>query len=164
MVPGGEGVSVMRIAIGSDHRGVAVVDRLIERLEALGHQVLPVGRCGTDSCDYPESAWSVANFVADGQADRGILVCGSGIGVSMAANKVPGVRAALVHDAAAAEMTRRHNDANVLCLSAERTDPDAAEAIVTAFLDAPFEGGRHARRVAMLAEIEAGRDPASVGT
>ena len=74
-------MSTMRIAIGSDHRGVAVVDRLIERLEALGHEVLQVGRCGTDSCDYPESAWSVANFVADGQAERGILVCGSGIGV-----------------------------------------------------------------------------------
>ncbi|MHC4809518.1 MAG: ribose 5-phosphate isomerase B [Planctomycetota bacterium] len=146
----------MRIAIGSDHRGVAVVDRLIERLEAQGHEV-------TDSCDYPESAWSVARCVADGQADRGILVCGSGIGVSMAANKVAGVRAALVHDAAAAEMTRRHNDANVVCLSAERTDPDAAEAIVAAFLTAPFEGGRHARRVAMLAEIEAGRDPALIG-
>ncbi len=151
----------MRIAIGSDHRGMETVDRLREWLAAEGHEVLPLGVCTADSCDYPEPAWSVGRAVASGEADRGLLVCGSGIGVCMAANKVDGVRAALVHDAEAATMTRRHNDANVLCLSGDRTAPQAAVGIVHAFLDTPFEGGRHARRVAKIAAIEAGRDPAT---
>jgi len=152
----------MRIAIGSDHRGTSVVARLEEWMRGEGHQVLPVGVCTGESCDYPDAAWAVARAVAGGDADRGVLVCGSGIGVSMAANKVDGVRAALVHEAEAATMTRRHNDANVLCLSGERVSPQQAVGIVHAFLETAFEGGRHARRVAKMAAIESGTDPSTV--
>jgi ribose 5-phosphate isomerase B len=152
----------MRIAIGSDHRGIELVARLEAWLTAEGHDVLPLGVCTGDSCDYPEPAWAVGQAVAAGDADRGVLICGSGIGVSIAANKVDGVRAALVHDSEAAAMTRRHNDANVVCLSAERTSPQAAIGIVHAFLVTEFEGGRHARRVAKIAAIEAGTDPVTV--
>lgn len=151
-----------RIAIGSDHRGPGVVDDLTAMLQDAGHDVMPVGACTTDSCDYPENAWAVAQAVAAGDADLGILVCGSGIGVSMAANKVDGVRAALCHDPNAAEMTRRHNDANVLCLAADRPESSPAREIVGAFLAAEFEGGRHGRRVAKITAIESGTDPATV--
>lgn len=149
----------MRIAIGSDHRGTDVVERLEAHLAARGHTVLPVGRCNADSCDYPEPAWLVARSVADGEADRGIVICGSGIGVSIAANKVPGIRAALAGDAHAAEMSRRHNDANVLCASADRNDGEAVAAMTDAFLDTDFEGGRHERRVEKIRVIERGGDP-----
>lgn len=152
----------MRIAIGSDHRGIELVTRLEAWLAANGHDVLPLGVCTGDSCDYPEPAWAVGQAVASGSADRGVLICGSGIGVSIAANKVHGVRAALVHDSEAATMTRRHNDANIVCLSADATSPPLAIAIIHAFLATDFEGGRHARRVAKIAAIEAGTDPGSV--
>ena len=152
----------MRIAIGSDHRGIELVARLETWLAADGYDVLPLGVCTGVSCDYPEPAWAVGQAVASGDADRGILVCGSGIGVSIAANKIDGVRAALVHDSEAATMTRRHNDANVVCLSADATSPQSAIGIVHAFLSTGFEGGRHARRVAKIAAIEAGTDPVSV--
>lgn len=149
----------MRIAVGSDHRGGEAVDHLLRHLQGQGHEVLPVGRCETDSCDYPEPAWMVARSVADGAADLGILVCGSGIGVSIAANKVPGIRAALARDAHAAGMSRRHNDANVLCASGDRDDPEAIAAMADAFVNTDFEGGRHARRVEKIHVIERGGDP-----
>ncbi|MCP3903987.1 MAG: ribose 5-phosphate isomerase B [Planctomycetes bacterium] len=147
----------MKIALGSDHRGCDVVARLTEHLESRGHDAGVLGPCDGSSCDYPDGAFAVATAVARGDWDRGVLVCGSGIGMSMAANKVDGIRAALAVDTTAAEMTRRHNDANVLCLAADRLTPDEACAIVDAFLDADFEGGRHARRVEKITAIEAGR-------
>ena len=121
-----------------------------------------VGTCDGEACDYPDDAYLVARAVADGDADRGILSCGSGIGMSIAANKVNGVRAALVFDEVAAARSRRHNDANVLCLSPELTPVDQIRKIVDVWLAEPFEGGRHAKRVAKIAAIERGEDPATV--
>lgn len=152
----------MRIALGSDHRGAEAVARIAGRLRRAGHEVALLGPCTGESCDYPDAAWEVARAVADGAADRGVLVCGSGIGVSIAANKVPGIRAALVHDVEAAAGTRRHNDANVLCLSGDRTPAAIQDAAIDAFLATEFEGGRHARRVAKIAAIERGSTPAAI--
>jgi len=152
----------MKIALGSDHRGNEVVARLVEHLNDRGHETDVLGPCEASSCDYPDGAFAVASSVAQGEHDLGVLVCGSGIGVSMAANKVHGIRAALAMDAGAADMTRRHNDANVLCMSGDRVSADEACVIVDAFLAAEFEGGRHARRVEKIGVIEAGGDPRSV--
>jgi ribose 5-phosphate isomerase B len=152
----------MKIALGADHRGATLVRDLAASLERLGHEPVFAGQCSTDACDYPDDAFRVGRAVVDGDADRGLLVCGSGVGVAMAANKVPGIRAALVFDPQAAEMSRRHNDANVLCLSADRLDVDQAALCLEAFLVAPFEGGRHARRVAKMTAIERGEDPAQM--
>jgi ribose 5-phosphate isomerase B len=149
----------MKIALGSDHHGVRTVRTLIEHLRQLGHDAEVFGRCDGASCDYPVSAALVAHEVAEGRADAGVLVCGSGIGISIAANKVDGIRAALVHDVRAAEMSRRHNDANVLCLSGA-TDPADAVAMLDVFLTTAFEGGRHARRVGQITDIERGHVPA----
>jgi ribose 5-phosphate isomerase B len=118
-----------------------------------------LGPSTEESSDYPDGAYLVARAVSEGSVERGVLVCGSGIGVSMAANKVPGVRAALVFDAEAATGTRQHNDANVLCLSGNRTDVTSMPSIVDAFLSTEFEGGRHTRRVDKMAAIERGEDP-----
>jgi len=149
----------MRIVLGSDHHGVRTIRTLTEHLQRAGHEVRTLGRCDGESCDYPVSAALVGREVAEGRANVGVLVCGSGIGISIAANKVPGVRAALVHDAHAAEMSRRHNDANVLCFSGARVDPADAAAMVDTFLATPFEGGRHARRVGQITAIERGEMP-----
>jgi ribose 5-phosphate isomerase B len=149
----------MKIALGCDHRGSDVVTHLVDHLNERGHEARVLGPCTESSCDYPDGAYAVASAVASGDEDLGVLVCGSGIGVSMAANKVNGIRAALAVDVTAAEMTRRHNDANVLCLSGDRVSADEACAIVDAFLAAEFEGGRHARRVEKIGVIEAGGDP-----
>ena len=150
----------MKIALGSDHRGDARTEALARHLRDAGHDVLLLGENGTESRDYPDSAWLVGRAVADGRADRGILVCGSGIGMSMAANKVAGVRAVLARDLHDAEMSRRHNDANVLCLSGDRDSADGEAALVETWLATDFDGGRHARRVAKMAAIERGDDPA----
>ena len=144
----------MKIVLASDHRGAKAVEHLARGLEAAGHDAEVLGSCGGESCDYPDQALLVTDAVASGDAAFGILVCGSGIGMSMAANKVPGIRAALVHDTVAAQMTRRHNDANVLCLAGDLHAPNELEAIASAFLDASFEGGRHQRRVDKIAAIE----------
>ncbi|HOX26660.1 MAG TPA: ribose 5-phosphate isomerase B [Candidatus Krumholzibacteria bacterium] len=144
----------MIIAIGSDHRGYPHRDRLRVALAASGHEVVDCGAPGPGPADYPHPAFAVGERVAGGAADLGILICGSGIGVAIAANKVAGVRAALCLDPEAATMTRRHNDSNVLCLSGDRTTPDAAVAIAEAYLAASFEGGRHARRVDQITEYE----------
>jgi ribose 5-phosphate isomerase B len=151
----------MRIALGADHRGAALAGALIDRLREAGHDVTVVGELSEQSSDYPDVAWGVARAVRDGGADRGVIICGTGIGAAIAANKVRGIRAALVHDARAAEMSRRHNDANVLCLSGDALTPDAAAELVNAWLDAPFEGGRHARRVEKIAAIERGEEPSA---
>jgi RpiB/LacA/LacB family sugar-phosphate isomerase len=151
----------MRIALGSDHRGDAAIQALAAALRKAGHDAVIVFQCNGQSCDYPDSAYRVAKAVADGEFDRGILMCGSGIGVSIAANKVNGVRAALVSDELHARLSRSHNDANVLCMGADTTGAKDMTSIALAWLNAEFEGGRHARRVAKIAAIERGEDPAN---
>jgi ribose 5-phosphate isomerase B len=144
----------MRIALGSDHRGCAVKARIAEQLRGQGHEVTDLGTHGPESVDYPDIAFAVADQVGPGTAERGILVCGSGIGMSIAANKVRGVRAALCLDDYSAEMSRRHNDANVLCLSGDVSGQKVIDRIVDVWLTTPFEGGRHARRLDKIAERE----------
>ncbi|MDJ0786068.1 MAG: serine hydroxymethyltransferase [Myxococcota bacterium] len=135
------------IVLASDHRGYALKEALRKRLEAAGHETCDVGPFGTDSVDYPEFAAPAARKVSLGEASRGIVICGSGLGVMYTANRFPRVRAALVHDVETAATAREHNDANVIALSGDRTGPDEAWAIVEAFLATPFEGGRHVKRV-----------------
>ena len=147
----------MKIAIGSDHRGHDAKQRLVTLLHQLGHEILDVGPEGKSSVDYPDFAFSVAQAVSEGRADRGILICGTGIGMTIAANKVPGVRAAPCHDSITAEMSRRHNDANVLCLSADLLGEELIERMARIWLETEFEGGRHARRVGKITSYEAGR-------
>jgi len=144
----------MRIAIGSDHRGFETKQRLRTLLQKLGHEVLDVGPASRDSVDYPDYAIPVAQAVSQAKVDRGILACGTGIGMCIAANKVPGVRAAPCHDCVTAEMSRRHNDANILCLSADMLGEELVDHMVRIWLDCPFEGGRHARRVDKIAQFE----------
>ena len=148
----------MKIAIGSDHRGFEAKERVKALLQSLN---LEVSDCGTHShepCDYTEAGLAVAQAVAGGQAERGVLFCGSGIGMSITANKVRGVRAALCHDELTAQMARRHNDANVLCLPADLVGDALMQGIVRMWLDTEFEGGRHARRVQKIVEYEAQHD------
>ena len=128
--------------------------RLATELRTLGHEVLDLGAHDADRVDYPDFGAAVGRAVAGAEADLGVCVCGSGIGIAMAANKVPGVRAAPVHDATSARLARQHNDANVLCLGERLLDPDVASEAVRAWLDAEFEGGRHVKRVAKLAELD----------
>lgn len=144
----------MRIALASDHAGFALKSELAAQLAAAGHDVVDLGAESADSVDYPLYAEPAARLVAHGEAERGVLVCGSGVGVAIVANKVAGVRAVNAHDPAEAEMARRHNDANVVTLSGARLAPDAAGAIVAAFLSTGFEGGRHERRVGQIAAVE----------
>jgi len=144
----------MRIALASDHAGFALKDHLADSLAAAGHDVLDLGTDSTESVDYPRYAEPAAHAVAAGDADRGVLVCGSGNGVAIVANKVPGIRAVNAHDVEEAAMARRHNDANVVTLSGARLDPGTADAIVATFLQTDFDGGRHARRVEQIAALE----------
>jgi len=149
----------LTFALGSDHAGYALKESLKPVFQRLGIHVTDVGAFNTDSSDYPDFAKPVAHLVADGEVDFGVLVCGTGIGISIAANKVPGIRAALVHNVDGATLCRQHNDANILCLGGRFTPPDLAAKIVEAFIQAEFEGGRHERRVK---KIESGRDLAAV--
>ena len=150
----------MKIAIGSDHRGVEAKRRLVSSLRESGHEVADVGPEASDSVDYPDYAYDVSSRVSKNEADRGVLICGTGIGMCIAANKVRGVRAASCHDTIAAEMCRRHNDANVLCLSADLLGEELIVRMVRIFLETPFEAGRHARRVDKICKIESEmRDP-----
>jgi ribose 5-phosphate isomerase B len=135
------------IVIASDHAGVDLKARIVELIGEAGLEVQDLGPADTASVDYPDFAHAVAGAVARGEAERGILICGTGIGMSLAANRHPEVRAALCHDAFTAEMARRHNNANVLCIGARSTGPGVAEQIVGIFLETAFEGGRHQRRV-----------------
>jgi ribose 5-phosphate isomerase B len=151
----------MRIAVGSDHAGFHLKEHVKLVLGALGHDVVDVGTGSSHSVDYPRIAAEAARLVSEGDADRGVLACGSGVGVSIVANKVARVRAVNAHDPSEAEMARRHHDANVVALSGARLGPGDADAIVRAFLRTEFEGGRHARRVGQIAEIESER-PATV--
>jgi ribose 5-phosphate isomerase B len=152
----------MRIAMSADHRGVSASRLLAEKLKHEGHEILMIGECSGGVVDYPEPAYAVGQAVASGKADLGLLVCGTGIGMSIAANKVKGVRAAVVHDELTAQISRSHNNANVLCLSADLLGQRLIEGIVEAWIKTPFEGGRHARRVNKIKAIEEGRDPSGV--
>ena len=144
----------MRIVIGSDHAGFDLKEALRQWLHDAGHEVIDVGTDSDASCDYPVFGAAVAREVASGDADRGVAVCGSGIGICMAANKIPGVRAAVIRTAEDAEMSRRHNDANVACFGGRDTAIAEAERTLGIFLDTDFEGERHARRVDLLAELD----------
>lgn len=154
----------MKIAMGSDHAGFDLKEAVRSRLESEGHEVEDVGTHSADSVDYPPFAARAAALVADGSAERGVLVCGSGNGVAIVANKIEGIRAVNAHDADEAEMSRRHNDANVVTLSGQRLDPEQAGGIVEAFLATGFEGGRHARRVGEITAVEQGTLSAPAAT
>jgi ribose 5-phosphate isomerase B len=145
----------MKIVIGSDHRGVEIKRRLLPLIRAMGHELLDIGAEGAESVDYPDYAYEVAKRVSSGEMERGILICGTGIGMCMAANKVRGIRAAACQDMLTAEMSRRHNDANILCLSADLLGEDQMQQMIRIWLDTGFEGGRHARRIEKIAKIEA---------
>ncbi len=140
----------MRIAIGSDHAGFALKEPLMEWLVSEGHSVIDVGTDSTQRCDYPVFGTAVATTVAGGDADFGIAVCGSGQGICMAVNKVDGARGGILRDVYDAEMTRRHNDANVACFGARVTPFPTARELMRIFLHTPFEGGRHEERVQQL--------------
>ncbi|HLO75285.1 MAG TPA: ribose 5-phosphate isomerase B [Magnetospirillum sp.] len=140
------------IALASDHGGVELKTLLAQHLESRGFAVLDLGTDGAQSVDYPDFAVAMADALRDGRAARGVLMCGSGIGISIAANRFAHVRAALVHDAYGARMCRLHNDANVLVLGGRTVGPEIAKDCLDIFLSTEFEGGRHARRVAKLAE------------
>jgi ribose 5-phosphate isomerase B len=153
----------MRIAVASDHAGFHLKEHVKATLTAEGHDLVDVGTTSQGSVDYPSFAAEAARLVAGGAVARGVLVCGSGNGVAIVANKVSGVRAVNAHDATEAEMARRHNDANVVTLSGHRLSPAQADAIVRAFLQGDFEGGRHARRVGQITEIEGEQDGSDRG-
>jgi len=138
------------IVIASDHAGVDLKVRILEDLRDGGNEIRDLGPADLSSVDYPDFGHKVAAAVVAGEAGTGILICGTGIGMSMTANRHPGVRAALCHDAFTAEMARRHNDANVLCMGARVIGVGVAEQVVRIFLDTPFEGGRHQRRVDLI--------------
>jgi ribose 5-phosphate isomerase B len=144
----------MRIAMGADHAGFQLKEHLRRALTKKGYEVVDYGTDSTESSDYPDFAAPVARAVAAGMADRGILVCSTGVGMSIAANKVAGIRAALATSAEEVGLARTHNDANVLTLGARYTDAPAAEAFAEIFLTAAFDGGRHRRRLAKVAALE----------
>ncbi|NLS94635.1 MAG: ribose 5-phosphate isomerase B [Planctomycetaceae bacterium] len=144
----------MRIAVGSDHRGTAIRQKILDFVSQLGHEAVDFGSKEEGPVDYPDIAEQVAHEVGNGKADRGILICGTGIGMCIAANKVHGVRAAPCHDDLTAEMSRRHNDLNVLCLSADLLGEGIIHRMLEIWLATPFEGGRHARRVDKISAIE----------
>ncbi len=151
----------MKIAVASDHRGFNVKDRILAQVAELQHEALDFGPSTSDICDYPDFGAKAARAVSEGEVDRAILICGSGIGMCIIANKFRGVRAALCHDDLSAEMSRRHNDANVMCLSADLLGERLASRMIELWLSTPFEGGRHARRIAKIAEYEHEADVAA---
>ena len=154
----------MRLAFGSDHAGYELKERLKKAVSEAGHDIIDFGTDSPESVDYPDYAAAVGRAVAAGEAELGILVCGTGLGMEIAANKIPGVRAASCSNLFEAAMARRHNDANVLCLGSRILAPEYAEAIVRIFLEERFEGGRHQKRIDKIARLEGqerkGREPA----
>lgn len=145
---------MVKIAIASDHAGFELKERVARELRDQGHQLLDFGTDSSESVDYPDFAEPAARAVAGGEAERGVIVCGSGVGVAIVANKVDGIRAVHAHDADEAAMSRRHNDTNVITLGERTTDPESAASIVNSFLDTDFDGGRHERRVEKIAGVE----------
>ena len=150
----------MKIAVAADHRGHAVKEMIAVLLNEQGHEVVDMGTNSSKSCDYPDNAYPAAKAVAENKVNRTILVCGSGVGMTICANKVPGVRAALCHDELTSQMSRRHNDANVLCLASDMMGEELIRRIIQTWLETAFdEGGRHERRVKKITLIEQGKDP-----
>ena len=146
----------MRVSVGSDHRGVPLKTRVAQWLAAAGHEVVDRGTDNLDSVDYPDIASAVGQDLSDSTAERGILICGTGIGMAITANKIPGVRATTCHDEFTAEMCRRHNDVNVLCLAGDLIGERPIDQILRIWLETQFEGGRHARRLQKIADLERG--------
>lgn len=154
----------MKLAIGSDHRGYQVKRRIEHFLLEQKHEVLDMGTDSEQRVDYPDIAVKVARLVANGEVERGILICGTGVGMSIAANKIPGIRATPAHDDITAELSRRHNDSNILCLSADLLGERLINHIVTIWLTTEFDGGRHARRIEKIHELERNPHPLANGT
>jgi ribose 5-phosphate isomerase B len=152
----------MKIAIGSDHRGFEAKQHIKAIATELGHECIDFGASDSNPVDYPDLAYLASMAVSKKQADRAILACATGIGMSMAANKVKGIRAALCHDELSAQISRDHNDANVLCLSADQVGVVLLRKMVEVWLNTDFSGGRHERRVRKIAAIEEGKDPREV--
>ena len=144
----------MKIAIGNDHAALELKKVIKAYVEDMGHEVVDFGTHTTDSCDYPVYGEKVARAVAGGECELGILICGTGIGISLAANKVKGIRAAVCSESYSARLTRAHNNANIIAFGARVIGEDTAKDIVNAFIHTPFEGGRHQRRIDMITEIE----------
>ncbi len=154
----------MRIAIGSDHAGFELKTHLVTVLGELGHHALDIGTHGTEPVDYPDYAEAVAMAIRDGRADRGVLICGSGVGASVAANKLPGIRAGLCHDTYSAHQGVEHDDMNILVLGARVIGPELARELARAFLDAKFTGEqRHRRRLEKIRALEARYGPQATG-
>lgn len=152
----------MKIAIGSDHRGFDSKEHIKTLLKQLGHECIDVGTKDSSPSDYTDAAYLAAKAVARGEVERAILFCGTGIGMCIAANKVKGIRAALCHDELSAQISRQHNDSNVLCLSGDMIGKVLLRKIVEAWLSTEFEGGRHQRRINKISAIEEGKDPSKI--
>ncbi len=152
----------MRVAIGSDHRGFNAKQLIKAIVSQMGHECLDLGTDSATPVDYPDLAYVVAKSVSEKRADRAILICATGLGMSIAANKVHGIRAALCHDELSAHIARDHNDTNVLCLSGDQIGEVLLRKIVETWMSTEFSGGRHLRRVKKITAIEEGRDPRSV--
>lgn len=146
----------MKIAIGCDHAGYTIKEKVADHIRSLGHEIVDVGTHSTESCHYPLYADALCKKITDGECTLGVLICGTGVGMSMAANKHKGIRAACVSDTFSAKLTRQHNDANVLCFGERVVGIGMALELVDAFLGAEFEGGKHALRVGMITSIENG--------
>lgn len=152
----------MKVAIGSDHRGFAAKQQIKSILTQLGHDYIDFGTNDNNPIDYPDLAYLAATTVAKKQADRGILICATGLGMSIAANKIKGIRAVLCHDELSAQISRDHNDANVLCISGDQINEVLLRKMVEVWLNTDFAGGRHERRVRKIAAIEEGKDPREI--
>ena len=149
---------MMKLAIGNDHVAVEMKREIKAHLEAKGIEVVDVGVCTTESCNYPVLGYKVARLVADGEVDGGILICGTGVGISLAANKVKGIRACVCSEPYTAKLSKQHNNSNIIAFGARVIGIETAKMIVDEWVNAEFEGGRHQIRVDMLAEIEATQD------
>jgi len=152
----------MKIVVGSDHRGFEAKKQIKAIITQLGHECVDVGTDSSDPVDYPDPAYLAAVAVSKKQAERAVLVCGTGIGMSITANKIKGIRAALCHDELSAQISRHHNDANVLCIAADLLGEVLLRKIVEVWLNTEFSGGRHLRRVRKIAAIEEGKQPGEV--
>jgi ribose 5-phosphate isomerase B len=148
----------MKLAIGNDHTAVALKQTIMEHLEARGVEVINVGTDSTDSFDYPISGYRVGKLVADGEVDGGVLICGTGVGISLAANKVKGVRACVCSEPYTAALSKRHNNSNIIAFGARVVGDEMAKLIVDSWLDATYEGGRHQRRVDLISAVEEGKE------
>ena len=148
----------MKLAIGNDHTAVALKQTIMEHLEARGVEVINVGTDSTDSFDYPISGYRVGKLVADGEVDGGVLICGTGVGISLAANKVKGARACVCSEPYTAALSKRHNNSNIIAFGARVVGDEMAKLIVDSWLDATYEGGRHQRRVDLISAVEEGKE------